>query len=165
MKFIILGIAGLVGIIVVIVYLLPSERVAKRKAKIAAPIEVVFNKVTEISNQQWRSNVEKVEVNDLTYGQEVWTETPKKGPPIKFRTKLKSPVSRFEIEIIDNPQFGGNWVGTFVPVGANETEIEFTEKAIALGIFPKLLSYLFYDIDASVETYIEDLRKAMEFER
>jgi hypothetical protein len=162
MKIAILGLIGLIGIIFAVGYFLPSERLAKRTAKIKASPEIVFAKVTDISNQKWRSNVEKVEVVDLTPGQEVWTEYPKKGPPIKFRTKGRIPLSRFEIEIIDNPQFGGHWVGTFAPVGIGETEIEFTEKVMVIGIIPKIMSYIFFDVDESVEVYLADLKKVIE---
>jgi hypothetical protein len=162
MKIIIFVFIGIIVIVFAIGYILPSERTATRKATIKAPPEIVFSKVTSIANQEWRSNVGRVEVTNSTQGQEIWIETPKKGPPLKFRTKVKTPVSRFEIEIIDNPSFGGHWVGTFNPVGEGETEVEFTEKVIVTGIFPKIMSHLFFDVDQSVETYISDLKKATE---
>jgi|688.fasta_scaffold313677_3 hypothetical protein len=162
MKIIIFGFIGIIGVIFAIGYFLPSERTASRKAIIKAPPEVVFSKVTNIADQEWRSTVGEVEVTDLTQGQEVWIEKPKKGPPIKFRTKVKNPVSRFEIEIIDNPNFGGHWVGTFNPVSKGETEVEFTEKVIVTGIIPKIMSHIFFNVDQSVEIYINDLKKATE---
>lgn len=164
MKIMIFGFIGIMAIVFAIGYILPSERTSSRKATIKAPPEIVFSKVTSIGNQEWRSNVGRVEVTNSAQGQEVWIETPKKGPPLKFRTKVKIPLSRFEIEIIDNPSFsfGGHWIGTFNPVGEGETVVVFTEKVIVTGVIPKIMSHLFFDVDQSVETYINDLKKAIE---
>ena len=145
-----------------VAYALPGRRSASRKAIIKAPSEKVFEKVTNIADQSWRSNVSEVRVVDSTAGREVWVEKPKKGPDMRFRTKAKMPAKRFDIEIIDNPRFGGHWVGTFVARPDGQTEIEFTEEVVVAGLMPKLLSYAFFNIEESVETYIADLKKALE---
>ncbi len=162
MKLIIIGLISISIIIIGLGVILPNERSARRKVTIKASPEKLFETVTNLSNQSWRSDVGVVEVVDTASGQEVWIEKPKRGPEIKFRTKVKTPPNRFGIEIIDNENFSGNWIGTFTPKQDGETEVDFAEHLIVQGFIPKLMSYLFFNVDKAVETYIEDLRKATE---
>jgi len=162
MKLVLIGLLASIVLVAAIGVSLPNERSSKRKSIIKADIEKVFSRVTEISNQSWRSQIETVEIVDSTPGQEVWIEKPKRGPSMKFRTKVKNHPGRFEIEIIDNPRIGGHWVGTFNSTPNGETEVEFAEHVVVHGLIPKLMSYVFFDIDQSVDTYIDDLKRAVE---
>jgi hypothetical protein len=159
--FSVVTIVAIVAIFLTLGFLLPSERSAKRTVLIKASQETVFAKVTEVSNQAWRSQIGGIEVIDATPGREVWIEKPKNGPPIKFRTRVKTHPSRFEIEIIDNPRFGGYWVGAFSATTNGETAVEFSEHVVD-GLIAKLMSYAFFSVDKSVDRYIKDLQRALE---
>jgi len=162
MKILGLALISLLILVYATGFFLPSERSAQKTARIKAPPEKVFATITDLSRQGWRSQVDQVEVLDSTPGREVWLERPKWGPPHKFRTRLKNPPHRFEIEMIDNPSFGGFWVGTLRATENGETEIEFTEHVIVNGPFAKVMSRLFFDLESSITTYIEDLKRATE---
>ncbi len=143
-------------------FALPSERSFTAKEIINSNQEKVFKTVTNISNQKWRSQIGAIEIIDSTEGGEVWIEKPTRGPSIKFRTKAKFFPNRFEIEVIDSSDFGGNWTGTFAATSDGKTEIEFTERVIVSGLIPKLLSYAFFNVEKSVKMYIKDLKAAVE---
>jgi hypothetical protein len=162
MKMTLIVIALLVVAILLLGVFLPSERSATRTAVIKANPEKVFAAVTDLSNQGWRSSLKEIQILDASPGQEIWVEKPVNGPELKFRTKLKMPPHRFEIEIIDNSSLGGHWIGVFSPYGKGETAVDFSEHIVVSGVVSKLLSYLFFDVSESIETYIADLKKAVE---
>jgi hypothetical protein len=162
MKMILIVTVLLVVAILLLGVFLPGERSATRTAVIRANPEKVFAAVTDLSNQGWRSKIKELKILDVSPGQEIWVEKPVHGPELKFRTKLKTPPHRFEIEIIDNSSLGGHWIGVFSPHGVGQTAVEFSEHVVISGLVPKLMSYLFFDIGESVEAYIADLKKAVE---
>lgn len=162
MKIILISVVVILAMVFSLGFFLPNRRFVTRKAIIKAIPEKVFTKVSDISNQNWRSQIGEIEILNSTPGQEVWIEKPKKGPSIKFRTKAKRSPILFEIEIIDNPQFEGHWVGHFSPTTNGQTEVEFSEQIVMNKFIPKLLSYAFFNIEDSVDTYIKDLKTALE---
>lgn len=149
-------------VVVIVVSLLPSERTHTQSEVISADVQKVFEIVTNLDQQNWRSDVGELTILDSTLGSEVWVETPKQGPKIKFRTKVKNAPELFVIEIIDNEGFGGMWTGKFSAIEAGRTKIEFTEQVSMNGFMPKLMSYLFFDIKKNVQRYIADLKQVAE---
>lgn len=145
-----------------IISFLPNQRTYTKKDLIKADIETVFRVVSDLKGQQWRSNIGKIEILDSTPSAEVWTETPNRGPQLKFRTKTINKPHLFVIEIIDNPQFGGQWIGRFSATSEGKTEIEFTETVLLNGFIAKMFSYLFFNLEKVVDTYIEDLKTFVE---
>ena len=142
----------------VIVALLPSERSYTKTEIINANIEKVFAIVTNLEAQGWRRDAPNIQIHDKTSGAEVWIEKPKHGPEIKFRTKIKTVPHLFVIEVIDNPQFGGMWTGKFSSKKDGTTQIEFTESVSLNGFTSKLFSYVFFNIEKTVDQYVADLK-------
>jgi hypothetical protein len=162
MKIGLLIVLGLVCVCAVLVVLLPSERSYTKTEVIGANIERVFAVVTNLEAQSWRTDAPGIRILDQRAGAEVWIETPKHGPQIKFRTKVKTAPNLFVIEIIDNPQFGGSWTGKFSPTEDGKTRIEFTESVALNGFVSKLFSYVFFNIEKTVEQYVADLKAEAE---
>lgn len=162
MKTLIVVLIVLGAVILAVKFVLPNERTVTRKVVINANQERIFNAVTDLSAQKWRSQLTELQILESTPGQEVWREKGQDGQSLTFRTRTKIYPSRFEIEIVENPHFSGYWIGVFTPVADGKTEIEFSEHVILRGIIPKLISYLFFRIDDVVDDYISDLRNATE---
>ena len=156
---IVLGVVCVLGLLVV---LLPSERSYTKTEVIGANIERVFAVVTNLQAQSWRTDAPQIRILDQRVGAEVWIETPKHGPEIKFRTKVKTAPNLFVIEIIENPQFGGTWTGKFSATEDGKTRIEFTETVALNGFVSKLFSYVFFNIEKNVEQYVADLKAEAE---
>ncbi len=162
MKIAILVVIGVVFIFSLFAVFLPSDRSYTKTEIINANVDKVFAIVTNLEAQGWRTDAPQIEIVDKTFGSEVWIEKPKQGPDIKFRTKTKQAPNLFVIEIIDNPQFGGTWTGKFSSMNDGKTKIEFTESVSLNGFVSKLLSYLFFNIEKTVEQYVADLRAEAE---
>ncbi|MFY7929723.1 MAG: SRPBCC family protein [Oligoflexus sp.] len=142
----------------VMVFLLPSERTGEVRANLPVPQEDVYRLVTDLRSQSWRSTVKELKILDAKDGAEVWMEIPKKGPEMKFKTVVKVKPERFEIALIDNPGLEAHWVGTFKATSPTTTEIHFVERVHLKSWLAKALSYLFFDVQASVDQYVEDLK-------
>ena len=157
-----LVVLGIVLLLSLIVVFLPSERSYSKTEIINSNVDKVFAIVTNLEAQGWRTDAPSIQIVDKTSGSEVWIEKPKHGPEIKFRTKTKRAPNLFVIEIIDNTQFGGTWTGKFSSTSDGKTEIEFTESVSLNGFVSKLFSYLFFNIEKTVEQYVTDLKNEAE---
>lgn len=96
------------------------------------------------------------------HGQEEWVEVAKDGHEIFFKTIRKVEPELFEIEFSGSPSIRGRWSGRFIEQGDNETRVVFTETVKAGSLSSKVLGYLFFDLDATLDTYIKDLRNKLE---
>ncbi len=148
------SIVALVGLVFAIGLLLPKQRVYLKTADLKSSPESVFQIVADFENQTlWRNDVQEIKVID----QNTWTEVPKKGTPITFRTKRKIQNQLFEIEIIEPKSFQGYWVGTFeqTPTG---TKVVFKEVIVIENPLFRVFSAVFVDLDKTMEVYMNNLR-------
>ena len=158
-----------VGVIVLIALLpliiglfLPSEKSYTKTFTFNAPVDKVWNTVTDLKGQvKWRSDVKEIQIISGTKDGEVWVEQPMKGPSIKFRTKEKIENQLWVMEIIDNPTFSGKWVGTFEALGDNRTKVVFTESPTIPNPYFRTFSLLFVDMNKTMELYLENLEREL----
>ena len=122
----------------------------------------MFKLVVDLQNQKWRTKAGEVTLLDATEGHEIWTEEPTKGFKLKFKTKSKIYPEKFEIEIIENRDVSGGWIGILTEKAVGQTEVDFTETIVISGLIPKIMSYVFFDIQESVDTYIADLSRDLD---
>ena len=158
MKKMMLSLASLLailGLVFVIGLLMPNQREFVKMAKFSSPPKKVFETVTDVGAQtDWRSDVRQIQVLD----EKTWTEVPKKGTPITFRTKEKVAHSLFEIEIMAPENLNGYWVGTFEKNQQNGTNVVFKEVITISNPFYRVFSHLFIDLDEAMDLYISDLK-------
>jgi hypothetical protein len=156
------GLAIIVAIIsgaVVWAWSLPEEATATRTATIAAPVDLVFARVTAVGDQAaWRSDVGEVRVEA---GGTDWTEITKAGIAISFEQVERLPPQRYVIRFSSPQGFEGEWVGTFEPRGA-DTYVTFTERVRTPGLVGRALARLFAPPGAHIERYLADLAKSLE---
>ena len=146
-------------LIFIVGYFLTNERIARKKSVINANREKVFKLVVDLQNQKWRTKAGEVTLLDATEGHEIWTEEPTKGFKLKFKTISKIYPEKFEIEIIENRDVSGGWIGILTEKAVDQTEVKFTETVVISGLIARIMSYVFFDIQESVDTYIADLSK------
>ena len=126
------------------------------------PVTPLWNTIADIESQsKWRSDLSKVVV-DKNQKQLVWTEYLKNNQQFTFRVKVKEEYSRFEIEIINNKNFSGCWIGLLQTIENGYTEIDFTEVSIVQNPVFRLMSFLFFDLEKTVDLYISDLEKYLQ---
>jgi hypothetical protein len=146
------------------ILLIPATRTATRSASLPAAREQVFEAVTRIEDQSWRPSVGSVRVIKSDDDREEWVEAFKGGHELLFKTVRKVKPDLFEIEFSGSPSISGRWSGRFIEQSEKETRVEFTETVTA-GTFPsKVLGYLFFDLDAILDTYINDLKNKLQGE-
>ncbi len=165
MKIILYIFAGLVAIFALL-YLaglaIPAKHVASRSVVIQAPLDSVWATITDIAGQPaWRPDLEAVEIIDTTDSLLTWIEHPKRGRPLTMREKNKLAKKRYEIEIVPGGPFSGRWVGELleIPEGVKFISTEIGE--IHNPIF-RTLAYLFFDMEATIATYQQNLKAYLE---
>lgn len=157
-SYLLIAIVAVIAIVLIIGLFLPKERTFTKTAVLNSDVKKVFNIVTDFKNQtSWRNDVKEIIVID-NY---TWTEVPKKGTAITFKVKQKVENEIFEIEIIEPKNFNGYWVGTFKQTKPNETAIEFKEVVTFSNPFFRTISYLFVDLDKTMDLYFENLKQKL----
>jgi len=156
--YLLIAIVAIIAIVLIIGLFLPKERTFTKTAVLNSDVKKVFNIVTDFKNQtSWRNDVKEIiEIDNYT-----WTEVPKKGTAITFKVKQKVENEIFEIEIIEPKNFNGYWVGTFKQTKPNETAIEFKEVVTFSNPFFRTISYLFVDLDKTMDLYLENLKQKL----
>ena len=158
MTYLLISIVAIIAIVLIIGLFLPKERTFTKTAVLNSDVTKVFNIVTDFKNQtSWRNDVKEIIVIDNN----TWTEVPKKGTAITFKIKQKVENEIFEIEIIEPNNFNGYWVGTFKQTKPNETAMEFKEVVTISNPFFRVLSYLFVDLDKTMELYLQNLKQKL----
>lgn len=156
--YLLISIATIIAIVLIIGLFLPKERTFTRTALLNSDVTKVFHLVTDFKNQTtWRNDVKEIIVIDNNS----WTEVPKNGAAITFKVKQKVENEIFEIEIIEPKNFNGYWVGTFKQTKRGETAIEFKEVVTISNPFFRTLSYLFVDLDKTMDLYLENLKQKL----
>ena len=158
MTYLLVSIIALIAITFIVGLILPKERTFTKTAELKSEISIVFNLVSDFKNQAgWRNDIKEIIVIDDS----TWTEVPKKGRAITFKVKKKKENELFEIEIIKPEDFNGYWVGTFKPTIVNGTSAEFKEVIIVSNPFFRTMSYLFVDLDKTMDLYLKHLKQKL----
>ena len=158
MTYLLISIVAIIAIVLIIGLFLPKERTFTKTAVLNSDVNKVFNIVTDFKNQTtWRNDVKEIIVIDNN----TWTEVPKKGTAITFKVKQKVENEIFEIEIIEPKNFSGFWVGTFKTTKVNGTAIEFKEVVTISNPFFRTLSFLFVDLNKTMDLYLQNLKQKL----
>ena len=158
MTYLLISIVAIIAIVLIIGLFLPKERTFTKKAVLNSDVTKVFNIVTDFKNQtSWRNDVKEIIVIDNN----TWTEVPKKGTAITFKVKQKVENEIFEIVIIEPKNFNGYWIGTFKQTKVNQTAIEFKEVITISNPFFRTISYVFVDLDKTMNLYLQNLKQKL----
>ena len=133
-----------------------GELMATVNMKVIFPcnIQKVWDVVTSLENTEWRSDLDRVEI----INERQFVEYTKSGYPTTFTITAEEVLGRWEFDM-ENGNMIGHWTGIFSQRNG-KTEIDFTEDVTVKKPIMKLFikSYL----KKQQETYIKDLRKALE---
>jgi hypothetical protein len=158
MTYLLVFVVALIAIVLIIGLFLPKERTFTKTAVLNSDVTKVFNLVSDFKNQTtWRNDVKEI----IGIDENTWTEVPQKGTAITFKVKQKIVNEIFEIEIIEPKNFNGYWVGTFKHTKENRTAIEFKEVVTISNPFFRTISYLFVDLDKTMDLYLQNLKQKL----
>lgn len=130
--------------------------IANIKVTLLCPIEKVWNKVTDLNDFVWRSDLKNIRIVD----DNKFVEISKDGIETCFKITecIKNQYWSFEIE---NENIEGTWVGKFYSHG-DKTTLDFTENIVSKKLIfkPFIASYL----KKQQKLYFRDLKKALNCE-
>jgi hypothetical protein len=158
MTYLLVSVVAIIATVLIIGLFLPKERTFTKTAVLNSDVTKVFNLVTDFKNQTtWRNDVKEI----IGIDENTWTEVPKKGTAITFKVKQKVENEIFEIEIIEPKNFNGYWTGTFKQTKENQTAIEFKEVVTVSNPFFRTISYVFVDLDKTMDLYLQNLKQKL----
>lgn len=130
--------------------------IANIKVTLLCPIEKVWNKVTDLNDFVWRSDLKNIRIID----DNKFVEISKDGIETYFEVTecIQNQCWSFEIE---NQNIKGTWVGKFYSHG-DKTTLDFTENIASKKLIfkPFIGSYL----KKQQKLYFRDLKKALNCE-
>jgi hypothetical protein len=145
--------ALLIGVFYAVGLALPAKHTASGSAIFRASPETVWNIVTDYQNQTaWRKDLKEIRTSENG----IWTEVSTTGDEISYRAKSKQPVLSYEVEIVNNSNFGGVWEFRFEPVNGG-TKLTITEDGEIHNPFFRTIAKLFFDMSATINTYLSNL--------
>lgn len=154
---------GLVIVIVLIPFLLglliPQHQQATRVELIRAPLDTVWEAISELSRQtEWRTDLKSVQLKDDDEGMR-WIEIPARGGKVTLR-KVKEVEKK---ELLLQMERGSTVQGTrlailsAVPGG---TRITFTETSELKNPLSRLFAQMGGKLDRRLNQYIAQLKQA-----
>ena len=127
--------------------------IANIKVTLLCSIEKIWNKVTDLSDFDWRSDIKDIKIID----EKNFVEITKDGVETHFKVTecIKYQCWSFEIE---NENIKGTWIGNFYSHG-DKTTLDFTENIVSKKFIfkPFVGSYL----KKQQKLYFKDLKKAL----
>ncbi len=141
----------LIGIITIGTLLIPKTTQTTVEIFFDAPINAVWEVYTDFESQpSWRSDVVSVQISE---DQNSWTETlEKSNMTIRFQIVEKSPPNRLVMKSEAEGRFEGRYIAEFRQEG-DETIGTFTEQATTIGVFSKVMRFLFFNSRTFIEEY------------
>lgn len=161
LKVIVIGVAAIVVIVGAVALLgsrLPVSHVASRSALIGAPIDTVFNTMTDfVAAPAWRSGVKHMTVTvDSSTGRRRVTEESSTGTMTMEIEKLVAP-SRLVMRIVgDDLPYGGAWMHALEAQG-NATRVTITEHGEVYNPIFRFISKYIMGHTGTIDTYLTDL--------
>ncbi len=127
--------------------------IANIKVTLLCSIEKIWNKVTDLSDFDWRSDIKDIKIID----ENNFIEITKDGVETHFKvTKyIKHQYWSFEIE---NENIKGTWIGKFYSYG-DKTTLDFTENIVSKKFIFKPFVGLY--LRKQQKLYFKDLKKEL----
>ena len=155
MMYILFGVIFLLLIILIIGLFLPKARILKKETIYNAPIETVYNIVTNNRDWKYRKSLDDLRIIETDDNIEIWEEV-SGGIVIRFKTKEKKPFTFYSFEM-DSKLFKGNWNAEFKSVGSEITRFTATESIEYKNPFIRTIGYAFMNLNEYMETYQKEL--------
>ncbi len=160
MKWILIGLGLIVGLILLVVVIgmfIPKAHVASRKARFNQTPAIVFDAITDFQGQPgWRTGLAKVERLPDREGNAVWRETSKRTGPLAMMVTTSDPPERLVMQIVDNKSFGGTWTYQITPTDGG-CELTITEGGEIYNPIFRVFARFVFGYTATMETYLKQL--------
>jgi uncharacterized protein YndB with AHSA1/START domain len=162
MKWVLIGLAVVVGIIVIVAIvgaLLPKGHVATRSARFKQPADVVWQAITDVdAYPSWRTDLKKVERLPDREGRIAWREIGGNGS-ITLEVIESDPPRRLVGKIADpDLPFGGSWTYEISAAEGGST-LTITENGEVYNPIFRFVSKFIMGHHKTIEDYLRALGK------
>ena len=155
---ILLAIAAMAGIVALLGGRLPVGHVASRSVVVGAPMDVVFNTITDFNAApSWRKDLERVTVTtDSTTGRQRVTEESSTGP-MTMEVEQLVPPTRLVMRIVgEDLPYGGAWAYALEPQG-NATRVTISEHGEVYNPIFRFIATYIMGQTGTIDTYLTNL--------
>jgi uncharacterized protein YndB with AHSA1/START domain len=156
---IVASIIVMIGVVWVVGSRLPVGHVATRTVVIDAPIDSVFNTMTDFASvKSWRPGVKSMTVSTDSAGRQLIVEESSQGKmPMVIEEHV--PPTRFVTRITDKSlPYGGAWAHALEAQG-NTTRVTITEHGEVYDPIFRFISRYFMGHTGTMDAYLTDLGK------
>jgi len=166
MKLALLILAGVVGVIILAVFLmaligsfLPQEHSATRTVLLHKSPESVYAVARDFAGiPKWRTDVRSVDVKAGAEGRVQFREEGKHGA-VNYELIEDVPAQRMVTRITDTDLgYAGKWTYVFAAEGSN-TRVTITEDGVVSNVLFRFLSRYAFGHTATIDTYLTSLGK------
>ena len=166
MKLALLILAGIVGVIILLVLLmaligsfLPKEHSAIRSVLLHKSPESVYAVARDFAGiPKWRTDVRSVDVKAGAEGRVQFREEGKHGA-VNYELTEDVPARRMVTRITDTDLgYAGKWTYVFAAEGSN-TRVTITEDGVVSNVLFRFLSRYAFGHTATIDTYLTSLGK------
>ena len=158
--YILLGIIFLLLVVLIIGLCFPKIRTLTKETIYNAPIETVYNTVTNNQDWKYRKSLDSLKIIETNNNIETWEEV-SKGYVILFKTKEKKPFTFYSFEM-ESKLFKGSWFAEFESIESGKTRFAATESIEYKNLFIRIIGYSFMNLDKYMESYQDELREKIE---
>ena len=163
MKIVLIALAIVIVIVIVVVAvgaMLPVRHVASRSAVLAAPVETVWQLMTDVSGfPAWRGDVKRVERLPDREGRPVWVEESSSGR-ITLAVDRAEPPRLLVLRIADpDLPFGGTWTYELSAAGRGATTLKITENGEVYNPVFRFMSRFVFGHEGTIAGYLAALEK------
>lgn len=161
MKYFLVAVAILVGIILLIVVigaLLPEKHMATAEASFHQPPSAVWQAITDYTKfPDWRGTVSRVQPLAPANGQPSWTEFDSHGGAIPHEIIESRPLQHLVTSIADPKlPFGGTWTYEITPTPTGST-LRITENGEVHNVIFRFMSRFVFGHRATIDAYLKAL--------
>lgn len=160
MVYILAGIVIVVLIFFIVGLLLPQKRTKTKKTVLNAPIEKVYNTVTNNRDWKYRTSLDDLKIIETNGDFEIWEEI-SRGITIQFKTTEKRPFTFYSFEM-DSKIFQGNFFAEFETFENDKTCFTATETIEYKNLLLRVIGYILMDLEKLMEIYQNELRNELE---
>ncbi|MGM0126316.1 hypothetical protein IGI37_003745 [Enterococcus sp. AZ194] len=133
------------------------KRTSKIVYEIHNPVEVIWSVVTNNAEYTWRSDIDKIELLSEQKFREYYL--PNGHTDFTIKEKIENKRYVFEME---NPMFTGEWIGEFIELTPEKTQLVFTEILDFKNSLIYLVSFVMMNLKKIQMKYMVDLEKEVE---
>lgn len=162
MKWIIVAVAVLVGIVLLVVLvgaMLPRHHVSSRAAAYKSSPQQIWDVITSPQKfPSWRNGVKRVEMISPVQGRLAWREIDSHGAAIPYEIVESAAPQRLVTRIADpRLPFGGTWTYELSPAAGDATVLRITENGEVYNPIFRFVSRFFMGYSGTQEQYLRDL--------